>query len=338
MSLIERAVQKIGEGADRAPGLKGPVPVDAPDRAGAGALRVEAGPQAVAPAAVAPPPVVSVVAPPATIAPPPNVPPEPAVAPASNEPAAPGALAPLRIDLKSLRARGYLIPDDTPTSLSQQFRVIKRPLLTNAFGRGGLTVTNGKRVMVTSTLPGEGKSFCAINLALSIAAERDHAVLLVDADVAKPTLPKELGIPATAGLMDWLVDGQPDLDALIRPTNIDKLSILTAGRKHEHSTEYIASASMTRLLDQLSTRYPERIIVFDSPPLLATTEARLLATYMGQIVMVVEAGRTPRAALAEALATIESCEVVGLVLNKSEQHSGSGGYGYGGYGYGYGSE
>lgn len=242
------------------------------------------------------------------------------------------------IDLNMLRRRGFALQDGEQNRISQEFRLIKRPLLANAFGKGVPQVRNGRRIMVTSAFPGEGKSFNAINLALSIAAERDHKVLLVDADVAKPSIPRELGIEPGPGLMDWLVDENQDVSRLVMQTNIDKLSILLAGTRHDHATELLASTAMTRLLDQISARYPDRIIVFDSPPLLLTTEARVLASYMGQIVLVVESGGTPRQAVMDALGTIEGCEIVGLILNKAvtSQKSGYGGYGYG-YGYGHGS-
>ena len=211
--------------------------------------------------------------------------------------------------------------------------MIKRPLIANAFGPDASGRPNARRVMVTSSLPGEGKSHCAINLALSIAAERDHQVLLVDADVAKPSIARHLGVQMGAGLMDWLLDGGPDLGALVRPTSVDRLSILPAGRRDEQATELLASAAMGRLLEALAERYPDRIVVFDSPPLMVTTEARVLASYMGQVVMVVEAGRTPREVVDEALGMLPREQVVGLVLNKSRRGA-AGGY-YGSY-YGYG--
>ncbi len=245
-----------------------------------------------------------------------------------------GAVEPVRIHLEALRARGMVVPSGTPTPTAHEFRIIKRPLLANAFGRSGQPAArNGKRIMVTSAFPGEGKSFCAINLALSIAAERDHGVILVDADVARPSVPRELGFDAQEGLMDWLIDGVPDLSRLVLPTNVDTLSILPSGRRHEHATELLASEAMGRLLEQLTERYPDRIVIFDSPPLLVTTEAQVLASYMGQVVMVVEAGKTPRDAVTQALSTIESNEIIGLVLNKAEKIETSGYY----QGYGYGS-
>jgi protein-tyrosine kinase len=240
----------------------------------------------------------------------------------------------IRIPLRTLKARGFVAPDGLASAISQEFRVIKRPLLANAFGRGADALPKGRMVMVTSAFPGEGKSFCAINLALSIAAERDTRVLLVDADVARPSVPRELGIQPSAGLMDWLIDGSPELERLVRPTNVERLSLLQAGRRHDHATELLASDSMACLLDLLATRYPDRIIIFDSPPLLITTESRVLASYMGQVVLVVEAGTTPRDAVKEALAAIGNPGMVGLVLNKSRDARAGGHYGYEGYGYG----
>lgn len=252
----------------------------------------------------------------------------------ASTPSAPSG-APVEIDLASLRDRGFVTPDVHEGRTAGEFRVIKRPLLRNAFGTGPAPVRNGRRIMVTSAFPGEGKSFCAINLALSIAAERDHQVLLVDADVARPSVPRQLGISSDTGLMDLLLDSRLDVAELVLPTNVDKLAILPAGRRHEQATELLASASMSRLLEQISARFPDRVLIFDSPPLLLTTESRVLATYMGQIVMVVEAGKTPREAVKEALATLEGSEVIGLVLNKSRA-SEAGSYG-GYYGYGYGN-
>lgn len=239
-----------------------------------------------------------------------------------------------RIDLDALRALGYVIPDGGVTAIGQEFRMIKRPLLVNAFGKGAEPVRNGRRLMVTSALPGEGKSFCAINLALSIAAERDHHVLLVDADFARPSVPQRLGVESGPGLMDWLLDRAPDLGRLVRPTSIDKLSLLLSGRQHANATELLASDEMGRVVEELSTRYPDRIVIFDSPPLLVTTESRVLASYMGQIVMVVEAGHTPRDAVTDALAMVESTGVVGLVFNKARELRAGPYYGYQGYGYG----
>ena len=236
----------------------------------------------------------------------------------------------VNIDLQRLREGGMIAPDGDKTPLAEEFRVIKRPLLKNAFG-GGAAIRNGNLIMVTSAFPREGKSFCAINLAMSIAMERERTVLLVDADVARPSIPQKFGIAPDVGLMDVLLDSHVSLsDAIVR-TNVNKLALLPAGRPHRQATELLASEAMARLLSELSERYSDRIVIFDSPPLLVTTEARTLAANMGQIVMVVESDNTTHEALREALSTIESCEVVGMVLNKGRRSNPGDSYGYYGY-------
>jgi receptor protein-tyrosine kinase len=189
-------------------------------------------------------------------------------------------------------------------------------------------VKNGNLVMVTSALPGEGKTFTSLNLALSMAMEVDSTVLLVDGDVAHPAIPALLGTPHGPGLLDLLTNDRLDFaDALVR-TNVDKLTVLPAGSRHRRSTELLASEQMASLLRELASRYEDRIVIFDSPPLLATTEARVLATHMGQVVMVVAADATSHHAVTQALATIESCEVVLMALNKARRTDVGTYYGY----------
>lgn len=237
------------------------------------------------------------------------------------------------IDVEELHKRGMVTPAYQKSQIAEEFRLIKRPILKNV---SDLAQNNANLIMVTSSLPGEGKSFTAINLAVSIAMEMDHTVLLVDADVSKPSILKNLGLPAAPGLMDVLSENNIELSSFLLKTNIPKLSILPAGMPHASATEFLASEAMNRLLDEIATRYSDRIVIFDSPPLIATTEARVLASHMGQIVMVVEAGRTPSNALHQALNTIETCPIKMMVLNKSTGEKVGGYYGYG-YGYGYGA-
>ncbi len=162
-------------------------------------------------------------------------------------------------------------------------------MLTNATGKGAAPIRNGNLIMVTSALPGEGKSFTAINLAMSIAMELDHTVLLVDADVARPSIPRMLGLPATRGCSTCWSTSRSTCAGVLLKTNVEKLSLLLAGTQHPRATELLASEAMNRLLDDMASRYSDRIIIFDSPPLLVTTEARVLASHMGQVVVVVEA-------------------------------------------------
>lgn len=235
------------------------------------------------------------------------------------------------IDLKRLARMGGVTPDAERTQIAEEFRLIKRPLLANAFGKGGAAVRNGNLIMITSALPGEGKSFCSLNLAISIASEMERTVLLVDADVARPRLPEYLGIRAGKGLLDVLQDPSLELSEVMLRTNIPKLSLLPAGHACKHGTELLASSAMSRLVADLANRYPDRVIIFDSPPLLSTSEASVLATYMGQIVMVVEAEKTSQEAVKEALSQLESCEIIGMVLNKATAVLGNDNY-YGYYG------
>ena len=242
----------------------------------------------------------------------------------------------VNLDFEAMAASGLLIPSQSRNLLANEFRVIKRPLIANAMGKGAAPVSNGNLIMVTSALPGEGKSFTAVNLAISIAMELDNTVMLVDADVARPSVLRMLGLPPTEGFLDVVKENSLDISRVLLRTNIEKLSILPSGTPHPRATELLASDAMIRLLENMANRYPDRIIIFDSPPLLLTTEAHALATHMGQIVLVVQSGETTQAAVKEAVSTIDACPLKMMVLNKATQ-SASDRYGYG-YAYGYGNE
>lgn len=232
------------------------------------------------------------------------------------------------IDLARLAGMGYLTPETPRAQIADEFRVIKRPLLVNLHGKSAPPRARSNLIMVTSSLPGEGKTFVSVNLAISLAMELDKTVLLVDADVSRPSVLKRLGLPLAPGLLDILTDESVQVaDVLIR-TNIDKLTILPPGKANSRATELLASDAMDQLLDELSTRYSDRIVVFDAPPLLPSTESRVLATYMGQVVVVVEADRTPQRSLSQALSTIESCPIVLPLLNKISRSEVGAYYGY----------
>lgn len=237
------------------------------------------------------------------------------------------------LDLARLAAAGFVTPDGARTPLADEFRVIKRPLLSNIQGRSAAPIERANLIMVTSALPGEGKTFTSINLALSMAMEIDNTVLLVDADVARPTVLERLGVQASKGLLDLLTTQDLDVADVLLRTNVDRLSILPAGRPQSRATELLASEAMNRLLDDLATRYPDRVLIFDAPPLLPSTESRVLAAHMGQVVVVVEADRTSQGALTQAMATIEACPVVMTLLNKVRRSKVGAYYGYyGSYG------
>lgn len=232
----------------------------------------------------------------------------------------PSSSAPTRqfaVDRNRLRMLGLITPDDKRTPLAESFRRIKRQILAKvAHPKADAPPAN--LVLVTSSLAGEGKTFCATNLAISIALERDRTVLLVDADVAKPSVPRALGLNAEAGLMNVLLDRDVDLADVLWKSDIGGLTVLPAGTAHQHATELLASDAMRGLSRDLAERHPDRIIVFDSPPLLAASEAGVLAGQVGQIVVVVEAGRTSEAVLKHALGRIDVSRVTGLLLNKVE--------------------
>lgn len=263
---------------------------------------------------------------------------QPAPPQASYQPAPQVAASSRRveIDLEALALAGIVSPNAPRSRIADQFRVIKRPLIANALGKGAAVVAKGNLIVVTSALPGEGKTFTAINLAMSIATELDCTVMLVDADVSRPSVMRVLGLPPGPGLLDMVQDESLNMSDFLLRTNIDKLTVLSSGTQHPRATELLASDAMTRLLDAMARRYPDRIIIFDSPPLLLATESQVLASHMGQVVMVVQAEKTSQSTVLQALATIESCPVKLMLLNQARTAA-TEGYGYG-YGYGYGSE
>lgn len=258
-----------------------------------------------------------------------------ALRPAAASPFAARAGSPTRsrhvnVDLARLSSLGYLTPDQPQSRLANEFRVIKRPLLNNVRGKGTENVEPANLIMVTSSLPGEGKTFVSLNLAISLAMELDTMVLLVDADVARPSLLGRMALPPARGLLDLLTNPSIGLSEVLLRTNIDHLSLLPSGKPDPKATEILASEGMSQLLGELASRYSDRIIVFDAPPLLPSPESRVLATHMGQVVLVVEAGCTLQSQLEQSVATLADCPVVLPLLNKMSQ-SDVGSY-YGHYG------
>ena len=240
------------------------------------------------------------------------------------------------LDLARIADEGLVTPNEPRSPIAEQFRLIKRPLLGNVAKGGAGGIARANLIGVTSALPGEGKSFTSVNLAMSIAMELDRSVLLVDADIVRPSLPRMLGLPHGPGLLDLLGSPPTEFSRALLRTNIDKLAFLGAGTLHPKAAEMLASDAMLALLEEVAARYSDRVIIFDTPPLLVTTESRVLASRMGQVVFVVRAGRTLQSEVRQALATVEACPVKLMMLNGASNTS-EGSYGYGsGYGYGYG--
>nr|WP_315193374.1 XrtA-associated tyrosine autokinase [uncultured Aquabacterium sp.] len=232
------------------------------------------------------------------------------------------------VDLLRMQRAGLLVPGQPRSQLEEEFRIVKRPLLENVRGQGAMRPDRANLIMVTSALAGEGKTQTAINLATSIAMELDHTVLLVEADVLRPSALERLGVQASKGLLDLLEFPQTQLSDVLLRTNIPKLTLLPAGTASSRSTELLASGAMNSLLNELASKYADRIIIFDTPPLLSTTESRVLATHMGQVVMVIEANKTPINTIKQAFATVENHPVVMSMLNKYRGPKGSTAYGY----------
>ena len=238
------------------------------------------------------------------------------------------------IDREALRREGFFAPEDEERVLVDQYRQIKRPLIAHAFGKRATKIPDGHLILVSSALAGDGKTFTCLNLALSMAREQDRSVLLVDADVAKAHITTLFGAEDQPGLLDLLEeDLKLKLNDAILETDIKGLSVMTAGLMRTHSTELLASERMESLIRALSAQDPNRIVLFDSSPLLATSEARELTSLVGQVVLVVAAELTPQQAVVAALAVVDQGKPVNLVLNQA-RHSSSNGY----YGYGYGRD
>jgi protein-tyrosine kinase len=237
------------------------------------------------------------------------------------------------VEINALRAGGYLPEVSKGRQFADHFRQIKRALIEKALrNKPGPSATDPRLIMVTSGLPGEGKTFTSINLALSFARERDLSILLVDADVAKPRVSETLGLREEPGLLHALLDETIEVESLVLPTNLGGFSILPAGKPVEGAEELLSSNRMRDVMRALISQNPRRIVLMDSPPLLITSEGRALIKAAGQFVLVVRAGQTPRHAIRDALSLFGDQQTVGLVLNDGRPGLTEGYYGYGQYG------
>lgn len=241
----------------------------------------------------------------------------------------------ITINVVELEKKGFVSINATRSGINEEYREIKRKLLKNAFGLLSSTIERANIIMVTSARPSEGKTFTAVNLALSIAAEQDKTVLLVDADVLKPNVLRTLNAKAESGLMEYLIGEVDDISEVLYHTNIDKLKVIPAGRSHHLSTELLASKKMEETIREFSSRYADRIVIIDSPPMLGINESAVLAGFAGQAVMVVEEGKSKLNDIQKAVARLNPEMAIGFVVNKST-NSNSDDTGY--YGYYYGSE
>lgn len=239
------------------------------------------------------------------------------------------------VDREHLCAQGFIVPEGSVTTLLEEFRIVKRRLLLQAadLRRGG-SGPAAQRILVSSPHPNEGKTYCSVNLALSIAAEKESEVLLVDADFAKPSVLSALGLPGGPGLMDALINPSADVAQFVLNTDIPGLSVLPAGNAINTDSEYLNASRTAAVLDRLTEGAPHRLVIFDSPPALAAAPAAELAKYVGQAVMIVRADRTGQGSLEDAISLLSGCPNIQLLLNAvnfspSGRRFGSY-YGYGG--------
>jgi receptor protein-tyrosine kinase len=231
-----------------------------------------------------------------------------------------------------LTERGFIYNSESAHHIQEEFRHIKRKLLNNAFGPAAKTLKHSNLIMVSSSNPNEGKTFISINLALSIALEQEKTVLLVDADVLRPSLHRELQFDSKQGLLEYLLDEVQSLSDVIYNTNVPKLKLIPAGKAHHLTNELLASTKMAALAEELAQRYPDRIVIFDCPPILGVTETPVLSSLVGQAVVVVEESKTKLNDVKKAVSQLDEDIAVGFVMNKTVI-SKKDGYGYYGYGY-----
>lgn len=221
-----------------------------------------------------------------------------------------------RVDRELLREQGMIVPEGMVTGLLEEFRIVKRQVLAQAAElrrMGGGEAAS--RVLICSPHPGEGKTFCAVNLALAMAGEKEVDVVLVDADFAKPSVLSVLGIPGSKGLMDALIDPAIDVLDCVIGTDVPGLWVLPAGDATNADSEYLNSSRTRAVLDRLTEGAPNRIVVFDSPPALAASPAAVLAKYVGQALVVARADRTGQRALEDAISLLSACPNIQLLLN-----------------------
>ncbi|QDG39217.1 polysaccharide biosynthesis tyrosine autokinase [Alteromonas mediterranea] len=237
------------------------------------------------------------------------------------------------LDMKYLSQKGMVDHSAERRIINEEFRAIKRKVISNAFGPLAKTLERSNIVMVTSSKPGEGKTFSAVNLALSIASEQDKTVLLVDADVLRPNVMKTLGLKNEEGLIEYLLGEKSSVADVMKSTNIPNLKIIGAGKPHRLSNELLASEIMQKTIDEFSTRYKDRIVIIDTPPLLGINETSVLANLAGQALLVCEEGKSKLHDIKNAVAHLDPNMAIGIVVNKSLSNDQGPGY----YGYYYGN-
>lgn len=235
----------------------------------------------------------------------------------------------IEIDLARMEEKGFVSTSNKRRLINEEYRAIKRKIIDNAFGPLSKSLNNSNIIMVTSSRPGEGKTFTAVNLALSIALEQDKTVLLVDADVLRPNVMRTLELQNQQGLMEYLLGEKTDIAEVMCQTNVPNLRIIPAGKSHHLSTELLASERMYDAVQEFANRYPDRLVIVDTPPLLGINETAILANLAGQAIVVAEEAATKIADIQEAVSHLNPEMAIGFVVNKGQKVNRKGtGYGY----------
>ncbi|MGY0638473.1 MAG: XrtA-associated tyrosine autokinase [Paraglaciecola chathamensis] len=244
-------------------------------------------------------------------------------------PNAPTTTGNIEIDLFKMEEKGFVSTSAKRRLINEEYRAIKRKIIDNAFGPLSKSLNNSNIIMVTSSRPGEGKTFTAVNLALSIALEQDKTVLLVDADVLRPNVMRTLELQYQQGLMEYLLGEKSDIAQVMCQTNVPNLRIIPAGKSHHLSTELLASEKMYDVVQEFANRYPDRIVIVDTPPLLGINETAILANLAGQAIVVAEEQATKISDIQEAVSHLNPEMAIGFVVNKGQKINRKGtGYGY----------
>ncbi|MEO1167584.1 MAG: exopolysaccharide biosynthesis protein [Pseudomonadota bacterium] len=250
----------------------------------------------------------------------------PAIVPEQDSPVAETAAPRMRpqpagetvaIDRVALAEGGFALPDQRPDALAEEFRIVKRQLLLRAAGEGGVAIENGRMILVCSAKPDEGKTFCSVNLALSMSRETDLDIVLADGDLSNPQIAALMGIEDGPGLMDAIDDPAIDIESCLVRTDIPNLSLLRAGKRTDDATELLAARRTEDVFHQLLAKSPTRVAIFDSTPALSASPASVLAMHAGQTVMVVKADTTTEEELREALGLLSGCDHIQLLLNNA---------------------
>ncbi|WP_338667650.1 XrtA-associated tyrosine autokinase [Pseudodesulfovibrio methanolicus] len=224
-------------------------------------------------------------------------------------------LLPVQSDcLDRARQQRMLVAMNEPVSLAaEEFRKLKQ-ILVRKTKREGFQNT----ILVTSGTVGEGKSVTAVNLAISLAQEFDHTVLLVDADIRSPSCHELLCMENGYGLSDCLVDGSPISKGLVK-TGIGKLSFLPAGSVVPNVGELLASKRMTESLAEMKNRYADRYIIIDSPPVLPFAESRNLSRLADAVVLVIKEGQASQADLRDTIEALQGANILGAVYTQASR-------------------